>query len=147
LTNIVESFTDAYGIMTRTPTTALALTAAVVPFTVFDTVNKSTPEVTPSAASDTVGLNVTADFQFDFTTSVSGPNNATTRFVIRVNGVETIWVAQATNVGVGNTSEVSMSGLITANAGSSLDIGVSSLTGNQTANFINTSLIVNDVQQ
>lgn len=147
LTNIIESFTDAYGIMTGLGDVILALTATNVRFGAFSVVDRQSPEVTPSAAVDTVTVNYTGYYEFDFTTTCTGPNNAVTRYVLRVNGIESIWATQMVNSGTGFTSEINLVGLLNLNAGDVLDVGVSSPSGSQNPTFSNSSIIVHDIQQ
>jgi hypothetical protein len=147
LTNICESFTDAYGALQGLPTVGQALTATVAKLAAFDTILITTPEVTPSAVNDNMVLGATAGYAFEFTTSLNGPNNTVVRFVARKNGIETVWTFQATLTGGGNTAEVSFSGFINAVATDVIDIAVSSLTGNATVNFAQNSFVVHDVQQ
>jgi len=147
LTNICDSFTDAYGAMQGLPGVVQALTATVAKLVVFDTVLRTSAEVTPSATNDNVTVSALADYAFEFTCTVAGANNEVVRLVMRVDGVETPWTFQTT-LSVSNTAEMSFSGIIVAiPAGGVVDVGVSSTSGNQSPTFSQNVLIMHDIQQ
>lgn len=144
--DIIDSFTQAWGILQGSPGVATALTTTPTKLSIFDTVFATSPELAADATTDSITATLGGYFSFNVTVSMAGDNNADIELALYRDGAPTIWVSLTTTTGAANRAELTLEGFTQGNPGSVFELYARTLTGTANVTFSLNQFLMSTVQ-